>query len=142
MIKEIFDQLNEDSQLYSGIFWITDVDDIGSTDLYFQIPVDSYGNVEGDTFVLNAKSGTTFNHEKTWENLPSRLTRNKEYNYYPRGRVMIANGKATIWCNPNICTEELKNWCIRAFHLIRHNGIKRIDVKPDYSEHYQCYLDW
>lgn len=142
--NEILEQLhpiNEDSQLYSGIFWIKDINNISSSDLYFQVPVDMYGNPQGDTSHLNAKSGTTFNHEKTWKDLQKSVTNNKSFDYYPRGRVMIANNKATIWANPNICNDELKSWCISKFNLNKRNGINRVDLKPDFSNHYKCHLD-
>ena len=132
--------INEDSQLYKGIFWITDLEDIDSNELYFQIPSDINGNVIGN-MSLNAKSGTTFNHEKTWKSLNKRLTGGKEYNYFPRGRVEISRGRATIYANPNICTDEVKDWIIDKFNLNSHNGINKIVIIPDGSEHYKCYLD-
>ncbi len=134
-------QINEDSQLYSGIFWVPDIDEISDNTLYFQVPVDFDGNPIGDTTHLNAKSGLTFNHERTWEQLPSRMTHNKKYNYYPRGRVIISHGKATIWVNPNLCCDAVRDWCIDRFNLTRHNGITNTVIRPDYSEHYKCYLD-
>ena len=31
---------------------------------------------------------------------PHYITKNKPYNYYPRGRVEIKNGKVSIYMNP------------------------------------------
>ena len=41
-------KLQEDSNLYRGIFWILDVDNIDSSNLYFQIPCNSEGVVDSD----------------------------------------------------------------------------------------------
>ena len=134
--------LNEDSELYKGIFWITDVNDILSSKLYFQIPCNSAGDVSGNLNMnFTSKSGNNFNHENTWDKLSKKYTGNKPFNYYPRGRVEISNGKAIIYANPNIATDKVKEWCIDKFNLNEHNGIKKVIIKPDYSNHYKCYLD-
>lgn len=139
---ENLQHVNEDSQLYKGIFWINDIDDINSSKLYFQIPCDSYGNIDNDSDInFTSKSGNNFNHKNTWNELEKKYTNNKDFNYYPRGRVEISNGKANIYCNPNIATDDLKNWCINKFNLNNHNGINKVKIIPDYSEHYKCYLD-
>lgn len=134
--------LNEDSQLYKGIFWIKDIDNIDDSKLYFQIPCNSNGDVDIDSNIdFTSKSGSNFNHKNTWNKLSKSYTDGKEFNYYPRGRVEISNGKAIIYANPNIVNDELKNWCINKFNLNKHNGINKVVVKPDYSEHYKSYLD-
>ena len=134
--------LNEDSNLYKGIFWIKDTDDISSSKLYFQIPCDSNGYITDSTDInFTSKSGNSFNHKNTWNTLTKRETDNKPFDYYPRGRVEISNGKAIIYVNPNIANDELKNWCIDKFNLTPHNGIKNVIIKPDNSNHYKCHLD-
>lgn len=134
-------KLVEDSQLYKGIFWIVNLDDYSLNSNYcFLIPT----NLDGDNvenIEVNAKSGTTFNHEKTWKNLPRRLTQGEDYNHFPRGRVEIAHGKAIIYANPNICNDELKNFITDEFNLTNHNGISEVIIKADGSEHYKCFLD-
>lgn len=69
------------------------------------------------------------------------MTNNKKFNYYPRGRVQIANGKATIYANPNICTQDVMYFIIDMFNLSGSNGITKIRIIPDGSDHYKCYLD-
>lgn len=134
-------RLVEDSQLYKGIFWIVNLDDYSLNSNYcFLIPT----NLNGDNIEnvdVNAKSGTTFNHERTWNSLPRKLTQGEKYNYFPRGRVEINHGKAIIYANPHICNNELKNFIIDEFNLNKHNGISEIIVKADGSEHYKCFLD-
>lgn len=132
--------IKEDSQLYKGIFWIKDLEDIDNNELYFQVPCDTYGNIDSN-IELNSKSGKSFNHEKTWSKLSSKYTDNQPYNYYPRGRVEISNGVATIYCSPYICTDELKKWITSKYNLNSHNGIKKIKLVADGSNHYKCYLD-
>ena len=139
-------ELNESKDLYKGIFWIKDLNNLDSMDndkLIFVIDSDSDGNIVSDTaYEINAKSGTTYNHERTWKDyVPSNIKGNKKYNYYPRGRVEISNGRADIYLNLNICTDEVKNYLIRKFHLYKTNGINNVKMHPDGSEHYRCYLD-
>lgn len=93
-------------------------------------------------FELLAKSGAEFNHQAAWRTLPKRETENKPYNYYPRGRVEIRNGKAVIYANGNIADEKLLKWAINEFNLIKENGIEKVEIKADMSNHYLCHLDW
>ena len=133
----------EDKALYKGIFWIDDIDNIEASELFFKIRCDSHGNVENHDpdIDLTSKSGDNFNHEKTWAKLDRKLTHKKSFNYYPRGRVEISNGKAIIYANPNIANDDLKRWCIDKFNLTGFNGIKNVVIRPDFSEHYKCYSD-
>lgn len=136
--------IKEDSNLYRGIFWIKDVDDIESSDLYFQIPCDLDGNISSDFHIspqLSSKDTTNYNHKNLWNSLSKKMTDGKEYNYYPRGRVEIHNGIATIYCSPYIATNELKSWLVNKFNLTSHNGIKKVKMIADGSNHYRCYLD-
>ena len=134
-------KLVEDSQLYKGIFWIVNLDDYSLNSNYcFLIPT----NLNGDNIEnvqVNAKSGTTFNHERTWNSLPRKLTQGEKYNYFPRGRVEISHRKAVIYANPNICNDELKNFIINEFNLTKHNGISEVIMQADGSKHYKCFLD-
>lgn len=135
-------RLNEDSQLYQGIFWIVDTDNLENNKSYcFLIQSKSDGTIDYFELDLNAKSGTTYNHKKVWENLHSNLTHNKSFDYYPRGRVQINSGKAIIYMNPNICTEEIVDFIVDTFNLTKYNGINKVIPKADGSDHYRCYLD-
>ena len=53
----------------------------------------------------------------------------------------IKNGKAVIYANVSIATEDLKNWAITTFNLTNENGIKSVALKADGSEHYKSYLE-
>ena len=74
IINKSYKESNKELGLYSGIFWTVDTDNVSSNNDYcFTIPCDISGNpvsFEG----LNAKSGTTYNHELTWKTLPPKLT--------------------------------------------------------------------
>ena len=134
--------LTEDSELYKGIFWIVDDDNIYLNSNYcFKIPSDIHGNSTDGTLELNAKSGSTYNHKLVWRGLTKKQTKGKSYNYFPRGRVEIHNGVAKIFLNGNINTVEVLDFLIDEFNLNSHNGIKDIKVIEDNSKHYLCHLD-
>jgi len=135
-------------ELAKGIFWIL-TDDHNLIDyrlLIFSIPCDRYGNPENTHFInMNANSGSTFNHKKTWKNEIEnnnnyRPYNKKEYDYYPRGRVEVSNGKATIFLNPNINTPEFISLIELEFGL-NTCDIKTTRVISDSSKHYQCFID-
>ncbi len=128
-------------QLYKGIFWIVDRENYENNKNYcFLIPTDALGNNITD-MELNAKTGTTFNHEKVWNSLPSRLKFGRPFDHYPRGRVEISNAKATIYANPNIGGDDLIAFVKNVFHLSSENGITEIKTIADGSKHYKCFLD-
>lgn len=133
--------LKESSELFKGIFWIVDPENMNENKKYcFMIPTDSEGNnISG--MELNSKNELTLNHERVWKELPKKLTHNLSFNYYPRGRVEISHEKAIIYVNPNICTEEIKQFIIEEFNLYSLNDIKSVRIVADGSFHYKCHLD-
>lgn len=140
-IREALMQLNESTSLNKGIFWIVDEDDINKNKNYcFTIDCDMDGNVIGE-YQLNAKSGETYNHKLVWQELPSSMTFNKPYNYYPRGRVEIKNGIAKIFLNPTINYKEITDYITNQFHLYEINGIRNVKIISDGSNHYKCYRE-
>ena len=136
--------LMTDKRLYKGVFWIKDMESIDESFVSIKALCDINGNfidlssINPDTLSKNA---TNFNHQKVWQAFDKKITGNKPYNYYPRGRVEIKNGKAVIYANVNIATEDLKNWAISVFNLIKENGIKAVALKADGSKHYKSHLD-
>jgi len=128
--------LLESSELYKGIFWVKDIDN-PTTELFFTIPSNVYGNVEATN--LTAKSGTTHNHKALWSTL-GKVTEGKPYNYFPRGRVEIANRKATVYFNQNLNTEFIKKLIVDTYNLTTRNGIEKVTFIVDGSEHYKSYL--
>ncbi len=130
------------TELFKGIFWITDNEDWNAEQLIFCIPVTPMGEViEPEKLDLNSKNVDNYNHRLLWETLPVKITHNKPYNYYPRGRIEIKRGKAVIYANPNICCEELVSLLVEIFGLNEENGIVEVNLMVDGSNHYKCYLD-
>jgi hypothetical protein len=141
-------EVQEQKELCSGIFWV--ISDDYNLDVYklliFEIPCDASGNNLGIHNVeLNSKSGSTYNHKKIWEseiknNSAHKPYNKKDYDHYPRGRVEIANNRATIYLNPNINTDTIVDDIKRSFGLSESN-IADIRVISDNSTHYQCWTD-
>ena len=133
-------RLLEDSQLYKGIFWIPNIEN-PDKNYCFKIDCDNDGNAQHSEYELNAKSGDTYNHKALWAKLPKSMTNNLPYNYYPRGRVEIANGTAKIFLNGYIYDSYVIDFLIDEFNLTKHNGISKVKTIVDNSQHYLCYLD-
>ena len=75
----------------------------------------------------------------TWDQyVPEELRRCKPYDWYPRGRVEIKEkGRATIFLNPDIATDEIIAYVKEKFRL-QHREVK---VVADGSKHYGYYHD-
>lgn len=127
--------------LYRGIFWIKDADNFDA--VIIKVPCSSNGLfIQMPDSNLLAKSGKEFNHQSAWKTLHKNQTEGKAFNYYPRGRVEISDGKAIIFANGNITNDKLFKWAKKEFNLTKENGIESIRIKADMSNHYLCYLDW
>ena len=137
--------LTEDVRLYRGIFWIPDVNNVRSSNLYFTIPCDVFGDINDPEFHIPDSMSSTgsdnYNHQRVWNSLERKYTHGKPFNYYPRGRVEIINGVAKVFHSPRIPQDELKQFVIDKFNLTQHNGIKKIKMIADGSDHYRCHLD-
>lgn len=142
--------------LSKGIFWVicafaendegvhVDLDDFRL--LYFSVPCSPGGYVdETQSLKANSKKGNSFNHKITWEcglfanREFAPLARQRPYNYYPRGRVEIANGKGTIYLNGNINAPQVIDRVQNSFGLT--HSLKSVRVVVDNSRHYHCYAD-
>ena len=123
-----------------GIFWMYVT--VFDYDLYVHniVPVmvecDNNGNPLEDV-VFSSKSGDNFNHKIEWK----KQTEYKyDYNFFPRGRVEIKNGKIKIYANPVIIAEEeAKNLIIETFELA--DVVEEIKWIADNSRHYQYDID-
>ncbi len=129
--------LGFDNNLYKGIFWIVDRDDLEENEFYlFKILTDRDGNTLAAYDDLNSKKGDNYNHRLTWQLLPKELTHNKPYNYYPRGRVEIKNNTAKIFISPLLNEERIIDYIKSKFNL-NENIIGEIRVLVDNSAHYK-----
>lgn len=86
--------------------------------------------------------GDTMDKLRRGINFRSKKNENKPYNHYPRGIVQIKNGCVVIYTNANIISDKLRKWAVEEFNLSKGNGINKIILKADMSNHYLCYLDW
>ena len=131
--------------MYKGIFWcyVSCFDD----DLYSHtvLPVRVKCDINGkeiENVEYSSKSGENFNHEIEWRKLAkgNRKYRNKPFDFYPRGRVELKNGKVKIFANPTIIEdEEALALIIRAFEL---ESVKSsIELHADNSKHYRYAED-
>ena len=67
------------------------------------------------------------------EHVPAAFRNGKPYNYYPRGRVEIKEkGKAKIFLNPDIATDEIVAYIVEKFRL----QYREVKVIADGSKHY------
>lgn len=77
-------------------------------------------------------------HKNAWERYiqpAEKRFRRVVYNYYPRGRVVIRNGRGTVFLNQHIVTEEVLHKVCEAFSLAEPK------VHAEGSRHYRCYMD-
>ena len=136
LIIKSYDDVREkllSESVSKGIFWIIDGELVND-----RIPCDLNGApLEPLSGNAVSKSGSTYNHKRYWDTLPKEITHGKNYQYYPRGRVEIANGKAKIYLNQNVFTDEVKEKVVAAFNLTD----MPVRMIADGSKHYECYLD-
>ena len=130
------------NNLYKGLFWIENLDNIDSNDTIFRLNCDKDGNLIGENpygIDVLGKSGDTLNHKKLWNTLPSSVTNNKDFDYYPRGRVEIHNGKAKVFITQYLVNyqDQILHFVKDKFNLTVDNGIKECNIFIDGSEHYR-----
>ena len=140
---------SEAEQLCSGIFWILsdDYELKGYTFLMFGIPCDPDGNPDNTHSIpLNSKSGNSYNHKNLWNSCIKNNNKyqqfcKRDYNYYPRGRVVISHKKAVIYLSAHINTHNFIELIKQKFGLSHYN-ISKVNAVTDGSGHYKCFLDW
>ena len=118
-----------------GIFWCANFD----TECPELITVSAACDKNGDSKELvrfSSKSGNNFNHRPEWERLDRSITAGRPFYYYPRGRVEIKNGKATVFLNPVINKECVVRRIMDAFELMT-GELNCINIKSDGSSHYR-----
>lgn len=132
----------DERSVKKGIFWIVNRENLENNEPFlFRIPVDCAG---APCYLTpsprpNSKHGDNYNHMLTWDQyVPEELRRCKPYDWYPRGRVEIKEkGRATIFLNPDIATDEIIAYVKEKFRL-QHREVK---VVADGSKHYGYYHD-
>ena len=114
--------------IYKGIFWW-----IGSQLICRKVMCDSDG-LPLEAVEFTSKSGDNFNHKAEWEKFSKKITDGNPYNYYPRGRVEIKRGKATVYLNPALNRPEVTRMIHSEFGL---DALSAVVIKNDGSAHYE-----
>ena len=128
--------------LKKGLFWVLTDGNGEQKLLKYTTICDKNGVAQNGQPAYNSKKGNSFSHEQTWplltENMPQKI-KSKPWNYYPRGRVEIANGKATVYLNP-----VLLEWPLIDLVIIDEFDLKDFPVRfvPDHSKHYESKGDF
>ncbi|MBQ3544831.1 MAG: hypothetical protein IJA34_07600 [Lachnospiraceae bacterium] len=116
-----------------GLFWCVESNSDKTTLITKTVECDVGGNALTNV-EYTSKSGMNFNHKIEWGKLDKIITKGKEYNYYPRGRVEINKNKITVFLNPDINNDIVINKVIEEFELQDINGIR---IVVDGSRHYR-----
>lgn len=71
------------NELYKGIFWFKNLDDIFNNDTYYLLPCDEKGNIKENNYSQDVfgKNGKNFNHRRFWDTLSSEVTNNKPFDF-------------------------------------------------------------
>ena len=123
--------------MYKGIFWILP----SETDWKLKtikVECDSEGTSLEQT-EYSSKSGENFNHKAEWAKMPKSETNGFTYNYYPRGRVEIKDGKVRVFVNNDFNTFEMRELIKKEFGI--KNESMPIRFTSDGSYHYRYGLD-
>lgn len=119
---------NEKTQPCYGIFWAIGESESELTESNLFCVVEPY--IESNT-----AEKSVYNHKRFWQTLDKKITRGKPFDYFPRGRVEIRHGKATVWLNVNIA--HLADKIIETYSL----SSLEVRVKVDGSKHYNSHFD-
>lgn len=120
-----------------GLFWVVG-DGLERVLITYSVECDEQGRRLEKTPAYNSRKGNSFAHKASWTEAareePAKI-RNKSWDYYPRGRVEIKEGAATIYFNP-----VLHEWEDFTERIILSFGLQDVQVtmNPDYSVHYQA----
>ena len=121
--------------MYKGIFWIVDKEELNNNNKFLiKIKTDCTGAIIDYDFPLNSKKGDNYAHKNTWGGLPYKMTRNKPFDFYPRGRIEIKENVCRIYINPDLNSLEIINYLKEQFDLY---SIESIKVIVDHSIHYK-----
>lgn len=137
--KHILNEVRkEDDIYYDGCFWIT-------ADSFSDI-LDGKGKLEGIKYAVNFEGDETSKtprkekvHQSVWEK-EYKNKYNKEYTYFPRGRVSQYMGKTYININPKINIPYIIDKIFEFYDLNRFDRANDIIIKEENGEHYKFGL--
>lgn len=123
-----------------GLFWV--IGEAGTRQLLtFSVECDENGALCDEQIPYNSRKGDSYVHRQSWalaaQKYPREI-RNKPWNHFPRGRVEISNGKATVFHNP-----ALEAWTEFQASVMHEFEIENIPARfvPDGSKHYRFSED-
>lgn len=116
---------------YQGAFWIKgdSVDDI-KCGRFTLIGAKFQCDVSGKYTVDLARSKSSLTHRRLWCEYAGELA-DKPYNYLPRGRVGVYNGKAYINMNSLFNTPDIIDAIIEMYH------IGKLEIQLSFNDTYQ-----
>ena len=82
----------------------------------------------------DADAEITRNHRREWALFTKKVTNKMRFDDFPRGRVELRNGRATVFLHPVLCTPSVQREIIAAFDLTG----AAVRFVADESAHYQC----
>lgn len=120
-----------------GIFWCRNhrLDDPEL--IVITAECDQNGNTLQSGVTFSSKSGDNFNHRTEWKKMDRKTTAGKPFDHWPRGRVEIRNGKATVYLNPELNREEIVEKVMQVFELQNSETIRSVRIISDGSSHYK-----
>ena len=97
--------MNSNENPYYGIFWVLaeTESDIVAENLYAIKRSYSLDNNRCSALLFPMNTKPVYNHKRIWETLPHKVTRGKAFDYYPRGRVELKNGRVSLTITNNFC---------------------------------------
>ncbi len=107
-----------------GLFWLICAMTDGQIDW----------SADWELFHLFAKSDS-ISHKDAWAQIEEKRFRRLPYNHYPRGRVVVRNGAATVFLNRHIATDEVLAAINGVF------GLTSPKIHAEGGKHYECYID-
>ena len=99
--------------VYKGIFWYVPHEKRLIT---VKVKCDRNG-VALENANYSSKSGENFNHKAEWEKFTKSITKGYPFNYYPRGRVEVKNGKVKIFISSVLCRFDVFGLITEMFEL-------------------------
>lgn len=131
--------MNSNENPCYGIFWVLaeTESDIVAENVYAIKRSYSLDNNSCSALLFPMNKEPVYNHKRTWETLPHKVTRGKSFDYYPRGRVELKNDKTTIWLNHNV--SDLIDAIKSEYRL---NSLSNVKLRVDGSSHYKCHFDY
>ena len=92
-------------------------------------------------YVVHFIDGSNTSHKNAWARVRYHMNMEGDkrfkcdYNYYPRGRVVVRNDKATVYLNRHIATDEVLAKVNNTF------GLTAPKIHAEGGEHYKCFID-